>query len=150
MTNKLSALSNLIDKFVEGIEPDEILGRLGLERRSSPLTSLLAPLGALGVGLAAGAFADDVLKGVGLRPSKSMVPTVLAGMGLIATGAIVGAGLGVALAPTSGREFRQMAGKRIDELKQRLVPPRGNENNAAEPGILTGPSAEPVARNHAV
>jgi len=40
---------------------------------------------------------------------------------VLAAGGILGAGLGMALAPTSGRELRQLVAKRLEEGKQRLT-----------------------------
>lgn len=131
-TTTLNVLGSLLGKLVEQVEPDHILHRLGLERRTSPAVSLLSPIAVLGAGLVAGAYADDLLVNVGLRRGRSNIPSLLVGVGVLAAGGILGAGLGMALAPTSGRELRQLVAKRFEEGKRRLTPGEGPSTDHAQ------------------
>ena len=44
----------------------------------------------------------------------------LPAIGLLAAGAAIGAGIGLALAPSSGRRLRQDIGGRLDQLRERV------------------------------
>lgn len=56
---------------------------------------------------------DDILKVFGVEERRSAMDVVLPALGLFGVGVLVGAGIGLMLAPKSGRELR-------DELRTRL------------------------------
>jgi hypothetical protein len=77
--------------------------------------------------------ADDLLDAIGLERTRPGYPKyVLLGVGLL-----VGAGVGMLLAPRSGRELRGEIGGRLDELGGRLEELRkganGGEPDAVRP-----------------
>jgi len=62
---------------------------------------------------------DDALRLIGAR-RRSALETFLPALGLLAAGAAIGAGIGLALAPSSGRRLRQDIGGRLDQLRERV------------------------------
>jgi hypothetical protein len=62
---------------------------------------------------------DDALRLIGAR-RRSALETFLPALGLLAVGAAIGAGVGLALAPSSGRRLRQDIGGRLDQLRERV------------------------------
>jgi hypothetical protein len=62
---------------------------------------------------------DDALRLIGAR-RRSALETFLPALGLLAAGAAIGAGIGLALAPSSGRRLRQDLGGRLDQLRERV------------------------------
>lgn len=56
---------------------------------------------------------DDLLEGLGLQLRSSPADWILPTVGIFSVGILVGAGLGLILAPKSGREIR-------DDLRSRL------------------------------
>jgi hypothetical protein len=59
-----------------------------------------------------------VLVGLGVR--RAVRDVVLTAAGLIALGAAMGAGVGLMLAPSSGRRLRQDVGERLDVIRNRI------------------------------
>jgi hypothetical protein len=79
--------------------------------------------------------ADDLLDAIGLERARSGSPKyVLLGVGLL-----LGAGVGMLLAPRSGRELRRAIGGRMEELGGRIDELRKSANGGAS-------STEPRAR----
>jgi hypothetical protein len=62
---------------------------------------------------------DDALQLIGMR-RRSAIAAFLPAIGLLAAGAAIGAGIGLALAPSSGRRLRQDLGGRLDQLRERV------------------------------
>lgn len=69
---------------------------------------------------------DDILKVFGVEERRSAVDVVLPALGLFGVGVLVGAGIGLMLAPKSGRELR-------DELRTRLQAGEQPERPATTP-----------------
>ncbi len=65
--------------------------------------------------------ADSVLHSIGLARRRPVVVTVLPSIGFLLLGAMIGAGVGLALAPASGRRTRQNVEDKINALKQKYV-----------------------------
>jgi hypothetical protein len=64
---------------------------------------------------------DDVLELVGLARRRHMLlEGLLPMMGLLAVGAAVGAGVGLMLAPSSGRRLRKEVGDKLDDIRSRM------------------------------
>ncbi len=63
---------------------------------------------------------DDALELIGMR-RRSPLAAFIPAIGLLAAGAAIGAGIGLALAPSSGRRLRQDLGGRLDQIRERVV-----------------------------
>jgi hypothetical protein len=63
---------------------------------------------------------DDMLRLMGLARRRSIVDAVLPVLGYIALGTAIGAGVGLLLAPSSGRRLRQDVGDRLDQILERV------------------------------
>ena len=63
---------------------------------------------------------DDVLELVGLARRRSAIDMIVPMIGVLAAGVAVGAGLGLLLAPSSGRQLRRDAGGKMHEMRERL------------------------------
>jgi YtxH-like protein len=72
---------------------------------------------------------DDALRLIGAR-RRSPLETLLPAMALLAAGAAIGAGIGLALAPSSGRRLRQDIGGRLDQLRERVRRDSESHSNA--------------------
>ena len=57
---------------------------------------------------------------LGLQEQETGTYMALRALGLIATGALIGVGVGLALAPSSGREFRTDLSRRLKDGTDRL------------------------------
>ena len=79
-----------------------------------------------------GVTVDDVLYYLGLERRTSAVPKFL----LLGVGVLVGAGVGLMLAPRSGRELRHQIGDRFGDLRTKIA--RGNGAHREEPGTPAG------------
>jgi YtxH-like protein len=75
---------------------------------------------------------DDVLELIGLERRRTTVGIIVPMVGLLAAGVAIGAGLGLFLAPTSGRELRREAEGKMSDIKERL---RGE--NDVQPTMTT-------------
>lgn len=62
---------------------------------------------------------EDVLAAIGLQKRTTAAEQMLMMIGLFGAGLIVGAGVGVLLAPKSGRELRENLRDRVDELQDK-------------------------------
>jgi hypothetical protein len=76
---------------------------------------------------------DDILGLIGLERRRSLVTVFLPVLGYIALGAALGAGLGLMLAPSSGRRLRQDVGDRLDQILERMK--RETQRPSAEANI---------------
>jgi hypothetical protein len=63
---------------------------------------------------------DDVLDLMGLERRRSAIGIILPMLGVLAAGVAVGAGLGLFLAPTSGRQLRREAEGKVNDIRERL------------------------------
>ena len=63
---------------------------------------------------------DDVLEAFGLEERSSPWFTALGTFGIFALGCLVGAGIGLAVAPKSGEEFRNELGERMKRKADEL------------------------------
>jgi gas vesicle protein len=63
---------------------------------------------------------DDVLELIGLERKRSFLGAFLPTVGLLALGAAVGAGIGLAFAPSSGRNLREVVGGKLDKIRERV------------------------------
>jgi hypothetical protein len=70
---------------------------------------------------------DDVLELIGLERKRSVVGIFVPMIGILAAGVAIGTGLGLLLAPTSGRELRREAEGKMSHIREKL---RG-ENDVA-------------------
>ena len=71
--------------------------------------------------------ADGVLELVGLeRRHRHMLPAIA----MLVLGGIVGAGLGLLLAPSSGRMLRHDAERKVNDIKERI-----RSNSPATPAV---------------
>jgi hypothetical protein len=61
---------------------------------------------------------DDILEFGGLRRQPSFVELALPALGLLAVGAAIGVAFGLMVAPSSGRNLRQVVSERIDRLRE--------------------------------
>lgn len=57
---------------------------------------------------------------LGLQEQDSATSAALKTIGLIATGALIGVGVGMLMAPSSGREIREDLGRRLRDGQERL------------------------------
>jgi hypothetical protein len=62
---------------------------------------------------------DDLLRMVGLETRRSAADYLMPALGLFGAGLVVGAGLGLLLAPKSGREIRGELTERMQEVRER-------------------------------
>jgi gas vesicle protein len=67
------------------------------------------------------AYVDSLLENLGLERRRAFFGTLVAGAALVTVGVMVGAGIGLMVAPSSGRRLRQDFGDRLDQLKNRFV-----------------------------
>jgi gas vesicle protein len=66
-------------------------------------------------------YVDSLLDLVRLERRRSFAEALLPGAALIVFGVAVGAGVGLMLAPSSGRRLRQDVGERLDQIKNRVA-----------------------------
>jgi hypothetical protein len=78
---------------------------------------------------------DDILDLVGVERRRSFVGVFLPAVGFITLGAAIGAGVGLLMAPSSGRRLRQEMGDRLDQMKERV------KNEAQKQGVLNASSS---------
>ena len=62
---------------------------------------------------------DDVLAALGLEKKSAATDYVLPSLGIFGLGMVVGAGLGLLLAPRTGRATRREIGKKIEGVAER-------------------------------
>jgi gas vesicle protein len=96
----------------------EVLGTAkgGAEHAASSARSTIFDIAKFAVGVATtlrGFGVDDALGFVGLARKRSMLSSI----GILGAGIVVGAGVGVLLAPMSGRQLRRAMLQGLDELK---------------------------------
>jgi hypothetical protein len=72
---------------------------------------------------------DDALDLIGLARRRSILNHMLPAMGFLALGAALGAGVGLMLAPSSGRRLRQDVGDRLDQIRDKM------KNEAQKRGV---------------
>lgn len=72
---------------------------------------------------------DDLLNLLGLETRHSTTDYLLPGLTLFGVGLLVGTGLGLLVAPRTGKELRQDIAKRIEDVPEALtaLPQRANE-----------------------
>jgi hypothetical protein len=63
---------------------------------------------------------DDVLELIGLARRRSAIGMIAPMIGLLAAGVAIGAGIGLFLAPSSGRQLRRDAEHKMNDLRERL------------------------------
>jgi hypothetical protein len=63
---------------------------------------------------------EDALRLVGLARRRSPVALLVSAAGLLAAGAAIGAGIGLALAPSSGRQLREGMSGRLDQIRDKI------------------------------
>jgi hypothetical protein len=80
---------------------------------------------------------DDVLDLIGLQSRRTAVDWILPSLGLFGAGLVVGAGLGMLLAPKSGRELREDLRLRIQSGQEGL--------QQTYPPVTSGSSDRPSA-----
>jgi hypothetical protein len=82
---------------------------------------------------------DDALQLIGMR-RRSPMAVLLPAIGLLAAGAAIGAGIGLALAPSSGRRLRQDLGGRLDQLRERVAK-RDAESSRSHANATSAPAS---------
>jgi len=75
---------------------------------------------------------DDLLRALGLETRKSGASYILPAIGIFGAALIIGAGIGMMLAPKSGRELRGDLNERFSGIKTRV-------KREAEHGVGQGP-----------
>lgn len=63
---------------------------------------------------------DDLLGYVGLQRKRTFASYIVPGLGFFAAGLAAGAGIGLLIAPSSGRELRQQIGTKVQKTRNRL------------------------------
>jgi hypothetical protein len=64
---------------------------------------------------------DDALLLAGLTRRSQFGALILPAVSLLTLGAAIGAGVGLMLAPSSGRRLRKDVGERIDQMRERIM-----------------------------
>ncbi len=62
---------------------------------------------------------DDILAALGLQTKDEATDYVLPALGIFGAGLLVGAGLGLLMAPRTGRAMRKELGRRVDKVTDR-------------------------------
>jgi hypothetical protein len=62
---------------------------------------------------------DDVLNLTGLRRQPSMLAFALPAVGLLVVGVVIGVGVGILVAPSSGRHLRHAVNDRLNQMRER-------------------------------
>jgi hypothetical protein len=62
---------------------------------------------------------DDVLNLTGLRRQPSMHAFALPAVGLLVVGVVIGVGVGILVAPSSGRHLRHAVNDRLNQMRER-------------------------------
>ena len=70
---------------------------------------------------------DDILRSIGLETRRTPADYVLPALGIFGAGLIVGAGLGLLLAPKSGRQLRGELRERAEHLREKLPRPKSEK-----------------------
>jgi hypothetical protein len=70
---------------------------------------------------------DDILRLANLRRGDSAVEQVAPALGFIALGAAIGVGVGLMLAPSSGRRLRQDLTERVGHFRDRMSNDRASK-----------------------
>lgn len=85
---------------------------------------------------------DDALRVVGLaRRRSALMYLVPAAVGFLVIGGMVGMGIGLTLAPTSGRRLRRTLEERVSSLRDRV---RGAAKDAVRTSATDSPPASPM------
>jgi hypothetical protein len=62
---------------------------------------------------------DEVLDLAGLRRQPSMLATAFPAIGLLVVGVVIGVGVGILVAPSSGRNLRHAVTDRLNQMRER-------------------------------
>jgi YtxH-like protein len=76
---------------------------------------------------------DDVLRLASLQRKRSAFGAVAPAVGFTVLGTALGVGVGLMLAPSSGRRLRQDVAERVDQLRERIA----SRENSRETNNLT-------------
>jgi YtxH-like protein len=72
---------------------------------------------------------DDILRLANLQRRCSTFQSVAPALGFVALGTALGVGVGLMLAPSSGRRLRQDVADRMGQLRNRMNTEQGREMN---------------------
>jgi len=74
---------------------------------------------------------DDILAALGLQSKRNAMQMVLPIAGIFGAGVLVGVGVGMLVAPRSGRELRDTLGQQLNTARERAMSAVGTASEEA-------------------
>jgi len=75
---------------------------------------------------------DDILAALGLQTKRTVTEMIVPVLGLFSAGLLVGVGVGLLVAPRSGRELREDLGKQVANVRDRAMSQVGAGDEATQ------------------